>query len=228
MDNDKPMQPPTESDKPYVRERQKMVARQLADRDIVDQRVLSAMAKVERHRFVPPEFTHEAYADNPVSIGYGQTISQPYIVALMTQLVRPQPTDRALEIGTGCGYQTAILAELVNEVYSIEIVEPLATEAKQRLADLGCLNVHVRVGDGFQGWSEHAPYDVMIVAAAPERIPPPLFEQLAYGGRLVIPLGGYTQELMLLEKQLDGQLRETRVAGVRFVPMTGEAQRRKD
>jgi protein-L-isoaspartate(D-aspartate) O-methyltransferase len=209
---EEPTQLPAGPDPIYIRARQTMVERQLADRDVSDERVLSAMSTVERHLFVP--------------IGYGQTISQPYIVALMTQWVRPMPTDRALEIGTGCGYQSAVLAELVKDVYSVEIVAPLAAQAKLRLADLGYKNVHVRVGDGFQGWKEHAPYDVILVAAAPEKIPPPLIEQLAPGGRLVIPVGLHAQELKLVEKLINGQVRETIVADVRFVPMTGEAETR--
>jgi protein-L-isoaspartate(D-aspartate) O-methyltransferase len=167
----------------------------------------------------------EAYEDHPLPIGHGQTISQPYIVALMTQLARPKPTDRALEIGTGCGYQSAVLAELVKEVYSIEIVEPLAQQAKQLLADLGYRNVHVRVGDGFQGWPERAPFDVILVAAAPAEIPPPLLEQLAISGRLVIPVGMHAQELKLVQKLPEDGLREMIVADVRFVPMTGEAEK---
>jgi protein-L-isoaspartate(D-aspartate) O-methyltransferase len=209
----------------YLLPRKRMVEQQLSQRDIRDERVLSAMSQVERHRFVPDELVAEAYDDNPLPIGYGQTISQPYIVALMTQLVRPKSTDRVLEIGTGCGYQSAVLAELVKEVYSIEIVEPLAVQARQRLADLDYRNVHVRAGDGFQGWKEHAPFDVILVAAAPAEIPPPLLDQLAIGGRLIIPVGVGAQQLKLVEKLPNGQFRESIVADVRFVPMTGEAEK---
>ena len=192
-------------------------------RPITDPRVLEAMACVPRHRFVAPRLHAQAYDDNPLPIGHGQTISQPYIVALMTEAVQPQPGARALDIGTGSGYQAAVLAELVADVYSIEIVGPLAREAAGRLALLGYENVEVRHGDGYQGWPEKAPFDVIIVAAAPTKIPQPLIDQLALGGRLVIPVGAERQELVVLEKLVDGSLRRSSIAGVRFVPMTGEA-----
>lgn len=201
-----------------------MVDEQLRGRDITDERVLAAMLRVPRHAFVPAHDQDAAYADGPLPIGHGQTISQPYIVALMTQLVRPAPGARALDVGTGSGYQAAILAELVHDVYSIEIVCPLADEARERLASLGYQHVTVRCGDGYQGWKEHSPFDVIIVAAAPHHVPQPLLDQLAPGGRMVIPVGNYFQELRLIEKQSDGSLRETDVAPVSFVPMTGEAQ----
>jgi protein-L-isoaspartate(D-aspartate) O-methyltransferase len=166
----------------------------------------------------------QAYKDYPLPIGLGQTISQPYIVALMTQLVRPTPRSRALEIGVGSGYQMAILAELCHEVYGIEIVNVLALDADKRLAGLGYKNVAIRCGDGYEGWSEHAPFDVIIVSAAPDHVPQPLIDQLAVGGRLVIPVGRYSQDLVLIEKRPDGSLHRTSIAPVQFVPMTGEAE----
>ena len=200
-----------------------MVEHQLRHRDITDARVLEAVGRVARDRFVPAESRHQAYKDHPLPIGLDQTISQPYIVALMTQLVRPAPDSRALDVGVGSGYQTAILAELCREVYGVEILEPLAVAAQGRLAALGYRNVALRCGDGYQGWPEQAPFDVIVVSAAPEHIPQPLLDQLAPGGRLVIPVGRYSQELLLIEKQSDGSLLRTPVAPVQFVPMTGEA-----
>ena len=205
--------------------REAMVQRQLVARDIDDARVLEAMRKVPRHRFVPEEHEAHAYLDQPLPIGYDQTISQPYIVALMTQLARPVEGDRVLEVGTGSGYQAAVLGELVAEVYSIEIVAPLAERATRVLGELGYDNVHVRSGDGYAGWPEHAPFDAIVVTAAPERIPAPLLEQLAPGGRLVIPVGPMhsTQQLRVVEKDAQGRLHERSVSPVRFVPLTGEA-----
>jgi protein-L-isoaspartate(D-aspartate) O-methyltransferase len=208
----------------FLQQRRMMVEKQLRQRDIRDARVLQAMTEIERHRFVLPEFVRDAYEDIPLPIGYGQTISQPYIVALMTQLVRPSPEDRALEIGTGCGYQTAVLASLVKQVYSIEIVKPLARLAREKLASLGFNNVMIRHGDAFQGWPEFAPFDIILVAAAPAEVPPRLLEQLAVGGRLIIPIGKQSQELKLIERLPKGQLLETIIADVRFVPMTGQAE----
>ena len=187
--------------------REQMVQRQLLARDIDDPRVLEAMRKVPRHRFVPDEHAAHAYLDQPLPIGHDQTISQPYIVALMTQLARPAPGDRVLEVGTGSGYQAAVLAELAAEVFSVEIVTPLATRAALLLRKLGYSNVAVRSGDGYAGWPEHAPFDAIVVTAAPERIPAPLLEQLAPGGRLVIPVGPMhsTQQLRVVEKGRTGQ-----------------------
>ena len=207
--------------------RQRMVDRQLRGRGIADPAVLAAMGRVPRHRFVAGQWRDAAYTDQPLPIGQGQTISQPYIVALMTQLARPSPNCRALDVGTGSGYQAAVLAELCKEVYSIEILRPLADEAASRLAALGYENISVRQGDGYQGWPEHAPFDLILVTAATERVPQPLVDQLAPGGRLVIPIGGphREQHLMLLQKQADGSLRRRVVAPAGFVPMTGGGSR---
>ena len=206
--------------------RRRMVERDLRGRDITDAKVLEAMGRIARHRFMPQALADSAYADHPLPIGHGQTISQPYIVALMTQLARCKPESRALDIGTGSGYQAAVLGELCKEVYSIEILKPLADEARKRLTDLGYKNVTVRHGDGYRGWPEHAPFDVIIVAAAPAEVPQPLVEQLAPGGRLVIPVGRFFQQLMVIEKDKDGTVRRKPNIPVRFVPMTGEAQKR--
>src|SRR5690606_1084931 len=219
-------QPATTADADVVTAaREAMVQRQLAARDIDDPRVLEAMRKVPRHRFVPPGHQAHAYLDQPLPIGHEQTISQPYIVALMTQLARPAQGDRVLEVGTGSGYQAAVLGELAAEVYSIEIVAPLAERSAQVLGELGYDNVHVRSGDGYAGWPEHAPFDAIVVTAAPERSPAPLLEQQAPGRRLVIPVGAMhsTQQLRVVEKDARGRLHERSVSPVRFVPLTGEA-----
>ena len=194
-------------------------------RPVHDDRVLSAMQTVPRHLYMPIETRKWAYEDTPAPIGHGQTISQPYIVALMTELLEPEPGDVILEVGTGSGYQAAILSTLVKQVYTIEIVEPLATRAAEDLKADGRTNVEVRVGDGYAGWPEHGPFDGIIVTAAPDHIPQPLQEQLAVGGRLVIPVGPQdgTQELVVLTKQPDHSLKETSVIPVRFVPLTGPA-----
>ena len=202
-----------------------MVKEQLMPRGIHEERVLAAMAKVPREEFVPEYLRAASYADQPLPIGYDQTISQPFIVAFMTEQLRPQPTNRVLEIGTGSGYQSAILAELVAEVYSIEIIEPLARTAEATLQRLGYKNVHVKVGDGYKGWPEYAPFDIVIVTCAPDHVPPALADQLKEGGRMIIPVGGPgDQELYLLEKE-HGTLHRRAVSPVRFVPMTGEAQK---
>lgn len=204
-------------------ERGRMVERDIAARGISDPRVLEAMRSVPRHRFVDARQAHGAYGDHPLPIGSGQTISQPYIVAHMTELARPQPGDRALEVGTGSGYQAAVLSPLVEHVYTVEIVPELAGRAAQVLDELGYDNVTVRQGDGWAGWPEHAPFDVVVVTAAPDEVPPALIEQLAPGGRMVIPVGPVhaVQELRLIEKLESGELRDRRLAPVRFVPMTG-------
>ncbi|MEW4570624.1 protein-L-isoaspartate(D-aspartate) O-methyltransferase [Tautonia sp. JC769] len=212
-------------DDPYARRRGSMVDRQLHARDIDDDRVLEVMARVPRHEFVPEDLRDLAYADRPLPIEKDQTISQPYIVALMTQLARPQPGDRALDVGTGSGYQAAVLSGLVEEVCSIEIHRELADSARERLARLGYRNVRVRHGDGYRGWPEAAPFDLIIVAAAPPAIPEPLIDQLAPGGRLVLPVGdGPGQNLVLIDKGVDGSIHRETIAPVSFVPMTGEAQ----
>ena len=198
-----------------------MVNEQLAGRDITDKAVLKAMREVPRHLFVPEGLQDLAYTDRPLPIGLGQTISQPYIVALMTQLGQLDKSARVLDVGTGSGYQAAVLAKLVKQVYSIEILCPLADEARQRLERLGYDNVEVRCGDGHLGWFDHAPFDVIIVAAASEHVPQSLIDQLAPGGRLVIPVGKYFQELIVIEKQSDGSVKRRLIAPVAFVPMTG-------
>jgi protein-L-isoaspartate(D-aspartate) O-methyltransferase len=205
----------------YAAARIAMVAGQIAARGVRDSRVLAAMREVPRHVFVPPDRQASAYDDRPLPIGYGQTISQPYIVALMTELVRAEAADRALEIGTGSGYQAAVLSRLVAHVYSIEIVEPLARDAEQRLKRLGYSNVSVRAGDGYAGWPEMAPFDRIVVTAAPDHVPQPLVDQLRPGGRLVIPVGSIFegQELRLLEKDSAGQVRTERITPVAFVPL---------
>ena len=215
-----------EEDPAFTQARRRMVQRDLRGRDIDNARVLEVMGRVPRHLFVPEAIRDAAYADHPLPIGEDQTISQPYIVALMTQLAEPKKTGRALDIGTGSGYQAAVLGEICKEVHSIEIVKPLADRAKRRLADLGYKNITVRHGDGYQGWKEKAPFDVIIVAAAPDHVPQPLIDQLAPGGKLVIPVGRYFQELLLIEKKIDGTVDRKSVLPVRFVPMTGKAQER--
>src|SRR5436305_9621113 len=211
---------PTAAD--FAVQRQRMVEQQLKPRGIKDERVLAAMAKVPREEFVPVDARPSAYEDGPLPIGYDQTISQPYIVAFMTEQLRPKPSDRVLEIGSGSGYQAAVLAESVAEVYTIEIVEPLAKNAEATLQRLGYKNVHVKAGDGHSGWLEQAPFDSIIVTCAPDHVPQQLTDQLKDGGRMVIPVGErFAQQLYLLEKQ-NGRLRESAVLPVRFVPMTRE------
>jgi len=207
--------------------RREMVATQIEARGIKDPHVLDAMRRVPRHLFVPPNLRDEAYRDGPLPIGHQQTISQPYIVALMTELIRPRETMKVLEVGTGSGYQAAILAECAGSVYTIEILPELGREAARLLEQLGYDNVHTRVGDGFDGWPEEAPFDAIVVTAAPAEVPEPLKDQLAVGGRLVIPVGRGSQDLILLTRTAKGFERE-RVTGVRFVPMTGKAEERPE
>jgi protein-L-isoaspartate(D-aspartate) O-methyltransferase len=204
-------------------DRSEMVARQLEARGITHRRVLEVMRKVPRHQFVPATLRARAYDDSPLPIGNRQTISQPYIVGAMTELLDPDIGDTVLEIGTGSGYQAAVLSELVHKVYSIEIIDELAKSARKTLAALGYDNVVVIHGDGFRGLPDKAPFDGIIVTAAPEEIPQPLLDQLAVGGRLVIPVGGVAQELIVVERTREG-IQSRRVLPVRFVPMTGEAQ----
>lgn len=205
-------------------EREVDLTRSLIGKDALNPRVMEAMKKVPRHEFVPPGAETYAYDNGPLPIGHGQTISQPYIVALMTDLLNPAADDVVLEVGTGSGYQAAILSLLVRQVYSLEIVEPLAAQARERLHRLGYTNVEVRNADGYHGWAEHAPFDGIVVTAAAPYIPDPLIEQLKPGGRLVIPVGlpYYHQELMLVEKTADNEIRTQDVLGVAFVPLTGE------
>lgn len=214
----------TSSSEDFAAARQRMVRDQLEARGIRDARVLAVMAKVPRHEFVPEELRGRAYLDRPLAIGHGQTISQPYIVAAMSQALALEGDERVLEIGTGSGYQAAVLGELSREVYSIEIVEPLAERAARDLARLGYHNVHVRAGDGYRGWPEKAPFDAVMVTAAPDHVPEALVEQLAVDGRLILPLGRHFQDLVLITKTEEGVRREV-LMGVRFVPMTGEAER---
>jgi protein-L-isoaspartate(D-aspartate) O-methyltransferase len=210
---------------PFAAAREQMVRSQLAARGVRDARVLAAMGRVPRHELVPAELQGEAYDDRPLPIGHGQTISQPYIVAAMTEALHLGGDERVLEVGTGSGYQAAVLAELAREVYTIEIVAPLAERARRDLERLGYANVQVRQGDGYRGWPEHAPFDAIVVTAAPDHVPEPLVAQLALGGRLVLPLGGsFAQELVLLTRGADGVTRQE-LLPVRFVPMTGEAER---
>ena len=212
------------SDTRWAAERAEMVRSQIAARDIRNPRVLDAMREVPRHRFVPLEYRNRAYLDRPLPIGLGQTISQPYIVAAMTELLRPESTDRVLEIGTGSGYQAAVISRLVAKVYTIEIVPELAERAAKTLAELGYTNVEVTSGDGYRGIPSQAPFDGILVTAAPDEIPQPLIDQLAVGGRMVIPVGNFYQQLIVVEKT-DAGIRKRSVFPVRFVPMTGEATR---
>jgi len=198
-----------------------MVADQIAARGVKDPRVLAAMREVPRHEFVPPDVRADAYIDAPLPIGFGQTISQPYIVALMTELAKPSATDSVLEVGTGSGYQAAVLSRLVATVRSIEIVEPLARSAETALRRLGYANVQVRIGDGYQGWPEAAPFDVIVVTAAPDAVPSALVAQLRPGGRLVIPVGpvGGVQDLLVMNKDAAGRTTTRSIIPVRFVPL---------
>lgn len=206
--------------------REQMVESQIKARGVKDPRVLSAMLKVERHLFVPQEYQSLAYNDQPLPIGEGQTISQPYIVALMTELLELKGEEKVLEVGTGSGYQAAILAELAKEVYTIEIIETLANSAKKLLTELGYKNIFVKTGDGYLGWPEASPFDAIIVTCAPDHIPRPLLEQLKEGGRLVIPVGTYSQELKKITKHRD-QFETKDITPVIFVPMTGEGVKQK-
>jgi protein-L-isoaspartate(D-aspartate) O-methyltransferase len=206
--------------------REKMVETQIKARGVKDPRVLSALLKVERHRFVPEEYLGSAYSDQPLPIGEGQTISQPYIVALMTELLELKGNEKVLEIGTGSGYQAAILAELAKEVYSIEIIEPLTLTAKNRLLELGYQNINVKAGDGYLGWPEAAPFDAIIITCAPDHVPKPLVDQLKEGGRMVLPVGAHMQDLKKIVKR-SGKIETTDIIPVVFVPMTGDGIKKK-
>ena len=210
----------------YIEKRQSMVLNQLQSRDIIDPKVLQAMLTVPRHQFVDEHIRESAYNDYPLSIGEGQTISQPYIVALMTQLLELKGNEKVLEIGTGSGYQAAVLAEIVEEVYTIEIYESLSKKSEKLLNDLGYRNIKFKVGDGYHGWEEHAPYDAIIVTCAPDHVPPSLLQQIKDdGGRIVIPVGGIwmVQTLMKIEK-IEGKIKSKGIIGVRFVPMIGHSR----
>lgn len=202
----------------YAYNREQMVSEQIERRGVTDEDVLRVMRQVPRHLFVPANQRIAAYEDHPLPIGYGQTISQPYIVAYMTEAAKLNPDDKVLEIGTGSGYQAAVLAEMVKTVYTIEIVQPLAEKAEARLNDLGYTNVIVRYGDGYKGWPEEAPFDVIIVTAAPKTIPQELVNQLKEGGRMVVPVGSFFQELVRITKTGDG-IEKEKLLPVRFVPM---------
>ena len=210
----------------WERRREQLVASTIEARGVTNKQVLEAMRTVPRHLFVPEDAKKHAYTDQPLPIGYGQTISQPYIVAYMTEMLDIEPGDRVLEIGTGSGYQAAVLAEITDEVYTIEIIEPLAESARERLQRIGYTEVKVKNADGYFGWPEHAPFDGIIVTAAAGHVPPPLVQQLAPGGRIIIPIGGVyqVQQLTLLEKDMDGEITSQQLMAVRFVPFTGEAQ----
>jgi len=217
--------PAETSAREFAVERERMVKEQIAMRGVTDERVLRAMRKVPREQFVPEQIRGQSYSDGPLPIGYDQTISQPFVVAFMTEKLRLRPTDRVLEIGTGSGYQAAILAELAAKVYTIEIVEPLGKKAAETLQQLGYKNVQVKIGDGYQGWPEYAPFDAVIVTCAPNHVPQPLVEQIKEGGRIIIPVGPTgDQTLYLLEKK-NGRLEQRNALPVSFVPMTGEASR---
>jgi protein-L-isoaspartate(D-aspartate) O-methyltransferase len=218
---------PHDRDDTFSAARDVMISRDIRGRGVTNANVLAAMAAVPRHMFVPAPGRRLAYEDHPLPIGAGQTISQPYIVAAMTELIEPQPTHTLLEIGTGSGYQAAVLARLVSHVYTIEIVESLGREATGRLASMGFTNVSVRIGDGYQGWPEHAPFDGIIVTCGAENVPPPLVEQLKPGGKMVIPVGPAMgiQSLLLVEKDFAGKIHRRNIMDVRFVPLTGPSAR---
>jgi protein-L-isoaspartate(D-aspartate) O-methyltransferase len=208
----------------FAEKRKDMVDFQLLSRGISDKKTIEAMRKVPRHKFVPEYLRDMAYSDTPLPIGMGQTISQPYIVAYMTELLSPKKGQKILEVGTGSGYQAAVLSEIGCEVYTIEIVEPLAVYARSILSGLGYMDIHFKIGDGYLGWESHAPYDGIVVTAASPEVPEPLTSQLKAGGRLIIPVGEDLQELLLVTKTKEG-LREEKISPVRFVPMTGEAEK---
>lgn len=214
----------SDSGDPYAEMRWGMVEDQIISRGIRDSAVINAMLRIPRHEFVPGKFRESAYNDSPIPIGRGQTISQPYIVALMSEILRPAPGRKILEVGTGSGYQTAILAETGAEVYTIEIIPEIAERTRLLLEKLGYADINFRIGDGYSGWEENAPYDGIIVTAAPGNVPQALVSQLKEGGRMVIPVGGEEQELLLIEKSEKG-VAYRKVTSVRFVPMTGKPGR---
>jgi protein-L-isoaspartate(D-aspartate) O-methyltransferase len=217
--------PPAAAAQTEAELRREMVDRQIRQRGITDPAVLAAMGEVPRHQFVPEAYRAEAYEDKPLPLGWGQTIYQPYVVALMTSLLKLDDDDTVLEIGTGSGYHTAVLSRIARKVFSIEIIEPIGEEARRRLDRLGYRNVEVRVGDGYQGWPDKAPFDAIILTAAPPHIPQPLIDQLKVGGRMVAPVGEYFQDLLVITKTAEGIEKRT-VIPVRLVPMTGEVRER--
>jgi protein-L-isoaspartate(D-aspartate) O-methyltransferase len=217
--------PPAAAAQTEAELRREMVDRQIRQRGITDPAVLAAMGEVPRHQFVPEAYRAEAYEDKPLPLGWGQTIYQPYVVALMTSLLQLDDDDTVLEIGTGSGYHTAVLSRIARKVFSIEIIEPIGEEARRRLDRLGYRNVEVRVGDGYQGWPDKAPFDAIILTAAPPHIPQPLIDQLKVGGRMVAPVGEYFQDLLVITKTAEGIEKRT-VIPVRLVPMTGEVRER--
>ncbi len=223
--NDSPPTMAQSTDADFSTDRLQMVESQIVSRGVRDPAVLQAMRTVPRHRFVPERDRNSSYRDGPLPIGHGQTISQPYIVAIMTELLglADRPNARVLEVGTGCGYQAAVLGEIAAEVHTIEIVRPLCERARKILTELGYKNVHIRCGDGYAGWPEAAPFDGILVAAAPAEVPEPLLRQLKIGARLVIPVGTDSQRLLVITRTEDGFERRA-VFGVRFVPMTGQAR----
>jgi protein-L-isoaspartate(D-aspartate) O-methyltransferase len=221
------------SEEEFMKKRQHMVelieqdvreTSRYLDTDELDPRVMEVIARVPRHKFVAPDTIEQAYRNHPLPIGYGQTISQPYIVAIMTDLLKLSPSDKVLEIGTGSGYQAAVLAELVETVYTLEIIEPLGKQAAERFKKLGYDNIISKIGDGYYGWEEHAPFDAIMVTAAASHVPHSLIEQLKYGGRMMIPVGSsfMTQQLLLITKTEEGQIRTQQLLPVRFVPLTGK------
>lgn len=221
---DREQQPPAASEAAaFLKQREQMVRDQLQARDIKDPRVLAAMLKVPRHEFVPRSIIGSAYDDSALPLMLGQTISQPYIVGYMTQALKLGDAERVLEIGTGSGYQAAVLAEIAREVYTVEILPELSSHAKEILTRLGYVNIRFKVGDGYGGWPEYAPFDAIIVTAAPEHVPQPLIDQLKPGGKMIIPVGRFEQDLELLEKNASGVTRHSTIP-VRFVPMTGKAE----
>lgn len=217
---------PEDDNNVYAQKRWEMVETQIISRGIRDSKLIRAMLKIPRHKFVPENLRDIAYGDNPLPVGIEQTISQPYIVALMTELLRLNSGEKVLEVGTGSGYQTAILAEMGCKVYTIEILEPLSEKAQQVLKSLGYEDIHYKIGDGYRGWPQFAPFDAIIVTAAPDHMPQPLIEQLKTNGRMIIPVGAQYQELLLIKKTDKGTDMKT-VTPVRFVPMIGEAQKSK-
>jgi len=212
------------SDADFAVQREQMVQRQIKRRGIQDDRLLNALRLIPRHVFIPEHYRHAAYEDTPVPIGFNQTISQPYIVAFMVDMLHLLAHEKVLEIGTGSGYETAVVAQLCKSVYSVEIVPELATRSQQILQELGYENAHIRCGDGYAGWSEHAPFDAIIVSAAPTQIPEHLLQQLKPGGRMILPLGLFDQALLYLYKDAEGAVHRQQSLSVKFVPMTGLAE----